>query len=51
MKRPHRRLHLVMWVVLAPMTVILAVYFWTMRPMTPMSEIPSAIETSSAEEG
>ena len=51
MKRPHRRAHLAMWIVIAPVTVILAVYFWTMRPTTPHSEIPSVIETSSAEEG
>ena len=51
MKRPHRRAHLAMWVVLAPVTVVLAIYFWTMRPMMPEGEIPSAIETSSEEEG
>ncbi len=50
MKRPHRRAHLAMWVVLTPVTVILAVYFWTMRPDTPISDIPAAIETTSTEE-
>lgn len=44
MKRPHRRLHLLTWFILTPVTVIAAYYFWTMRPATPYSELPSSIE-------
>jgi len=51
MKKPHRRAHLIIWIVLAPVTALAAVYFWTMRPATPISDIPDSIRTSSGAEG
>ncbi len=47
MKRPHRRSHLLIWLVLAPITAIAAFLFWTMRPMTPYSELPENIEAAT----
>ncbi len=44
MKRPHRRMHVLMWLVLAPATLIAGVFAWMQRPQTPFSEIPDAIE-------
>lgn len=50
MKRPHRRAHLIIWIVLAPITALAAGYFWTMRPATPVSDLPGVIQTSSSVE-
>ncbi|MEM9617318.1 MAG: hypothetical protein AAF936_05085 [Pseudomonadota bacterium] len=50
MKRPHRRAHLIIWIMLAPITALAAVYFWTMRPATPTSDLPGIIQTSSSVE-
>ena len=46
MKRPHRRAHLMIWMVLAPLTALAAVYAWTLRPGTPVSDIPAYAETA-----
>lgn len=46
MKRPHRRIHLLMWLVLAPLTLIAGVFAWMQRPQTPYNEIPGVIETA-----
>lgn len=51
MKRPHRRFHLMIWLLLAPATMLAGVYFWTQRPETPYSELPSSIETIPQEAG
>lgn len=44
MKRPHRRMHFLMWLILAPATLIAGVFAWMQRPHTPYSELPGAIE-------
>ena len=45
MKRPHRRLHLLAWLALAPATAIAGFWFWTQRPQTPYADrLPEAIE-------
>lgn len=49
MKRPHRRFHFMMWLVLAPVTAITAIYFWMQRPQTPITDLPDAIETLNEE--
>ena len=49
MKRPHRRVHFVIWAVLAPATALAAAIFWQMRPATPFSELPASIEMLSDE--
>ncbi len=48
MKRPHRRVHLLMWLVIAPVTLIAGIFAWMQRPQTPFSEIPDAIQTIDA---
>ena len=50
MKRPHRRIHLVYWITTAPVITLAALYFWTLRPGEPVSELPASIqETLKAE--
>lgn len=44
MKRPHRRVHYLMWFILAPATLLAGVFAWMQRPQTPYSELPGAIE-------
>lgn len=52
MKRPHRRLHLLTWLLLAPVTALAGFWSWTQRPATPYSDLPPAIETiDTANEG
>ena len=46
MKRPHRRLHLLMWLIIAPVTAIAGYLLWSARPDTPLSEIPAAADTT-----
>ena len=48
MKRPHRRVHLLVWLALAPATALAGFYFWTQRLATPYSDLPPAIETLDA---
>ncbi|MEO1135930.1 MAG: hypothetical protein AAFW68_04850 [Pseudomonadota bacterium] len=43
MKRPHRRFHLIIWMLIAPFTLLAGLYFWTQRPMTPYSQLPASI--------
>ena len=52
MKRVHRRLHLIIWIVLAPMTIVVGVLCWTLRPNTPYTDLPRSIQTltTAAEE-
>lgn len=46
MKRPHRRIHLLAWLLLAPATAIAGFYFWSQRPETPYTgDLPAGIET------
>lgn len=45
MKRPHRRIHLLMWLFIGPATAVAAFVFWTMRPSTPFTEIPESIRS------
>ena len=47
MKRPHRRSHLLIWVILAPVTAIVAVLFWTLRPDTQFTDLPPGIDVIS----
>ena len=47
MKRPHRRFHLLMWLVLAPMTAIAGMLFWQKREPTPYTELPPGVEALS----
>ena len=49
MRRPHRRMHLLLWALLAPATAIAAVIFWLDRPSTPLTDLPASIEALSAE--
>jgi len=44
MKRPHRRLHFLIWLILAPATLLAGIYAWMQRPQTPYSELPAGIE-------
>ncbi len=44
MKRPHRRMHLMVWLIIAPVTAIVAFTFWDLRPVTPYDELPAAIQ-------
>ena len=47
MKRPHRRMHLMLWLLLAPATAAVAIVAWTMRPQDAFSDLPPGIETLS----
>ena len=49
MKRPHRRTHLIIWLVLAPVTIAAGLYAWMQRPGAPYSDIPGSIETLDKE--
>jgi hypothetical protein len=51
MKRPHRRMHLLMWLLLAPATAIAGYLFWTMRPATPYADLPPAIDPAPETQG
>lgn len=44
MRRPHRRAHFLIWLALAPATMIAAVLFWQERPEDPLSDLPDAIK-------
>ena len=46
MKRPHRRMHLLVWLFLAPAIAISGVLFWLERQSMPFSELPPGIETA-----
>ncbi len=46
MKRPHRRVHLLVWAILAPATIAAGLFAWMQRPATPYSEIPGVIEAT-----
>ena len=50
MKRPHRRTHLLVWLILTPLTAIAAFLFWTMSPQTPYGELPPGIEAAPKSE-
>ncbi len=47
MKRPHRRIHFLFWIVIAPITALVGYFSWQMRPATPFTELPPGIETIS----
>ena len=49
MKRPHRRIHLLAWLLIAPLTAAAAAYFLTMKPSAPVTDIPPEIVESNAE--
>ncbi|MBT8473636.1 MAG: hypothetical protein HKP25_05215 [Marinicaulis sp.] len=51
MKRPHRRTHFLIWVLLAPIIAVASVFGWMQRPGTPYSELPASIEEINDEEG
>lgn len=44
MKRPHRRIHFIAWLILAPATLIAGAFAWMQRPQTPYSALPDTIE-------
>ena len=45
MKRPHRRIHLMIWWLIAPATLAAGIVAWLQRPQTPFTELPTSIET------
>ncbi len=47
MKRPHRRTHLLMWLLLAPATAAIAIVAWTTRPQDAYTDLPSGVEILS----
>lgn len=47
-KRPHRRTHLLIWAIFAPLTAIAGTYFWTERPGEPVNDLPEAIAAIKA---
>jgi|GEM_PF-1723461 len=47
MKRPHRRAHFLLWLVLTPMTAVAAFAFWRLRPETPYADLPTEISENS----
>ena len=47
MKRPHRRIHLVVWLLLAPATAVAAIVAWTMRPQEAFTDLPPGVEALS----
>lgn len=47
MKRRHRRFHFLAWVVLAPITAVLGIWFWTQRTVEPFTDLPSSIKSVS----
>ena len=44
MKRPHRRMHFLFWILAAPITALAGFVFWQMRPATPFTDLPPGIE-------
>lgn len=50
MKRGHRRAHLLIWIALAPATLIAGVFAWLQRPAEPVSILPEILaETDRSE--
>lgn len=47
MKRPHRRIHFLFWIVIAPITALVGYLSWQMRPETPFTDLPPGIEEIS----
>jgi len=47
MKRPHRRMHFLFWLIAAPVVIIGAFFSWNLRPHTPYTELPPAISDIS----
>ena len=47
MKRPHRRIHFLFWLFIAPITAVAGFLFWQMRPATPFTDLPPGIEAIS----
>ncbi|MEM8773036.1 MAG: hypothetical protein AAGD92_15425 [Pseudomonadota bacterium] len=50
MKRPHRRAHLMAWLIIAPVTALASVFFWMHRESTPYADVPPLVETGAIEE-
>ena len=44
MKRPHRRVHLLIWLAVAPATFVAGLFAWLQRPLTPFTDIPNSVE-------
>ena len=44
MKRPHRRIHLLVWMIGAPILGAAAIFFWLQKPEHPYTELPDSIE-------
>ncbi len=43
MKRPHRRVHFLFWLIVTPVAIIGAVISWSQRPQIPYTDLPAAI--------
>ena len=50
MKRPHRRIHFLVWLVIAPATAVAGVLFWQTRPETPYADLPAVLEADAERE-
>ncbi len=47
MKRPHRRAHFLIWLLVAPAIMLAAIWIWITRPETPFTKLPPDIEDIS----
>ena len=48
MKRPHRRIHLIAWAILAPSSLAAAAFFWSERPATPYADPPAVLQKNNS---
>jgi len=48
MKKPHRRMHLVVWFVLAPVIAICGLALWLMQPAPALMDVPEALVTETS---
>ena len=44
MRKPHRKAHFIVWIVLAPMVIIGGVFALSLAPSTPYATLPGLIE-------
>lgn len=47
MKRPHRRIHFLIWIGIAPIVAICSIIAWKMKPDTPHTDLPPSINKIS----
>ncbi len=48
MKRPHRGMHLLTWLILGPAILAVGIVAWLQRPETPYADIPDIIEADKS---